>query len=91
MQLIKGGFSYEAGKQFGMRGMIWQKSYVDRRVRDAVEYARFREYIHQNPLRAGLVAAQEEFAYSSVNPRFKLDELPQRLKPENLRRSAMHR
>jgi putative transposase len=91
MQLIKGGFSYEAGKQFGMRGSIWQKSYVDRRVRDAEECARFREYIHQNPVRAALVGVAEEFGYSSANPAFKLDKLPQRLKPENQYQPAMHR
>jgi putative transposase len=91
MQLIKGGFSYEVGKRFSMRGVIWQKSYVDRRVRDAVECARFREYIHQNPVRAGLVFAPEEFAYSSANERFRLDEVPQRLKPENLGQPVMHR
>jgi putative transposase len=91
MQLIKGGFSYEAGKQFGMRGAIWQKSYVDRRVRDALECARFREYIHQNPVRAGLVPAAEQFLYSSVNPAFKLDGLPQRLKPETSNTPVMHR
>ncbi len=91
MQFIKGGFSYEAGKRFGIRGEIWQKSYVDRRVRDAVECARFRAYIHQNPVRAGLVGAAGEFVYSSANPAFKLDELPQRLKPEHLNNRVMHR
>jgi putative transposase len=91
MQLIKGGFSYEAGKQFGMSGAIWQKSYMDRRVRDGVECGRFREYIHQNPVRAGLVGAAEQFVHSSANPAFMLDEVPQRLKPENLFNPRMHR
>jgi putative transposase len=68
MQLIKGGFSFEAGKQLGMSGIIWQKSFVDRRVRDALECSRFREYIHQNPVRAVLVTAAEQFVYSSANP-----------------------
>jgi len=46
MQFIKGGFSFEAGKLLSIRGPIWQKSFVDRRVRDAIECDRFREYIH---------------------------------------------
>jgi putative transposase len=91
MQLIKGGFSYEAGKRFDMRGVVWQKSYVDRRVRDAVECSRFREYIHQNPVRAGLVAVQEKFAYSSASERYQLDEVPQRLKPVTISEPIMHR
>jgi putative transposase len=45
MQLIKGGFSREAGRRLGARYEIWQKSFVDRRVRDAVELARYTAYI----------------------------------------------
>jgi len=81
MQFVKGGFSHEAGKLVGSRDAIWQKSFVDRRVRDAAECARFVAYIHRNPVRAGLVNMADEFPYSSLNPSFTLDELPQRLKP----------
>ena len=91
MQFIKGGFSHEAGKQFGIRGPIWQKSFVDRRVRDATECKRFREYIHLNPVRAALVPTADEFAYSSANWQFRLDEVPQRLKPEFEMEAIMHR
>jgi len=81
MQLIKGGFSYQAGKLFGLRSAIWQKSFVDRRVRDLREYENFHEYIHQNPVKSGLADAPPEYPYSSANSGFRLDELPQRLKP----------
>jgi putative transposase len=91
MQYVKRGFSYEAGKRFGIHGPLWQKSYVDRRVRDALECERYRGYIHQNPVRAGLVGTAEEFAYSSMNQALLLDELPQRLKPEVLTTPVMHR
>jgi putative transposase len=84
MQFIKGGFSHEAGKLIGSCEPIWQKSFVDRRVRDATECARFIAYIHQNPVRAGLVSSAMEFGYSSLNSHFRLDELPQRLKPSQL-------
>ena len=46
--------------------------------------ARFIKYIHQNPVRAGLVNVAEEFEYSSLNTSFTLDtldQLPRRLKP----------
>ena len=84
MQFVKGGFSYEAGKRFGIRGPIWQKSYVDRRVRDCSEYQSFVNYIHQNPVRAGIVGDAGAFSYSSANRIFPMDEVPQRLKPEPL-------
>jgi putative transposase len=91
MQLIKGGFSFAPGKLFGIPSPVWQKSFVDRRVRDAIEYRRFIHYIHQNPVRAELVQTAAEFRYSSINADFELDELPQRLKPEYLEDSLMHR
>jgi hypothetical protein len=78
---VKGGFSFQAGKLFGIRTAIWQKSFVDRRVRDAFECMRFKNYIHQNPVRAGLVNQADAYTYSSANPEFKVDDLPQRLKP----------
>ena len=79
VQFIKGGFSYRARKELGFAGEIWQTSFYDRRVRDAEEYARFRHYIHMNPVRRGLVCLLEEFLYSSAQS--KLDEVPQWLKP----------
>lgn len=81
MQLIKGGFSFRAKRGIGMAGEIWQTSSHDHRVRDPDDYARCREYIHQNPVRKGLAARPEDFPYSSANPKFELDEVPQRLKP----------
>ena len=79
LQFIKGGFSYRAKKELGFAGEIWQTSFYDHRARDTSEYARFRHYIHMNPVRRGLVAMPEEFPYSSV--RLTLDEVPQWLKP----------
>jgi putative transposase len=79
VHFIKGGFSCRAKKELGFNGEIWQTSFYDRRVRDASEYARFRHYIHMNPVRRGLVAVPEEFPHSSA--RLKLDDVPQWLKP----------
>jgi putative transposase len=84
IQLIKGGFSYRARKELGYRGDIWEHSFHDRRVRDAHEYQRFREYIHQNPVKRRLVVVAEEYPYSSAASFFPLDEVPQWLKPGKL-------
>ncbi len=91
MRFAKGGFSFEAGTPLGDRTPIWQKSFLDRRVRDATECEKYRNYIHENPVRAGLVGAAEEFVYSSMNRNFEMDELPQRLKPALQPESMMHR
>ena len=82
MQLIKGGFSFRAGKELGLTREIWQTSFYDHRVRDAEEYARIQTYIHENPVRARLVSASEDFPFSSANARWVCDEVPQRLKPQ---------
>ena len=79
VQFIKGGFSYRARKELSLTGEIWQTNFYDHRVRDRHEYARFRHYIHMNPVRRGLVSIPEEFPYSSAT--LKLDEVPQWLKP----------
>jgi hypothetical protein len=49
---------------------IWQPSYYDRRVRGIEEYMAFREYIHRNPVKRGLVSVASEFPYSSAYPGF---------------------
>ncbi len=84
MQLVKGGFSFRAKKELGYGGEIWEHSFHDRRVRDALEYEKFREYIHQNPVKRKLAAVAQEYPYSSAAGVFPLDEVPQRLKPVRL-------
>jgi hypothetical protein len=80
-QLIKGGFPFRAKNELGVHGKIWQTSFHDRRVRDAQEYQRFRQYIWENPVRRGLCEDPSGFQYSTANGKFVLDEVPQRLKP----------
>jgi len=62
LQLIKGGFSFRARKELGFGGEIWQTSFYDRRVRDIKEYRAFREYIHRNPVKRGLVGELGDYA-----------------------------
>jgi putative transposase len=86
MQLVKGGFSFQLNKNLKAKRDIWQPSFVDRRVRDSLEYAKFKDYVRQNPVKRGLVRMAEEYPYSSAHPSFqgKLDPVPQRLKPVSL-------
>ena len=91
MQFVKGGFSRKAGIQFGIQPPIWQKSFVDRRVRDAAECARFADYIHQNPVKAALVETAARYQYSSLNPTYWMNELPQRLNPDTQQAQSVHR
>ena len=81
LQLIKGGFSYRAKKELGFPREIWQTSFHDRRVRDAEEYQRFRQYIYENPVKRGLCSKPEDYPYGSASGKFALNAIPQRLKP----------
>jgi putative transposase len=80
LQLIKGGFSFRVRSIVGNKE-IWERGYVDHRVRDVSDYSKHRDYIHQNPCKAGLAARPESYPYSSAYPKFELDPVPQRLKP----------
>jgi putative transposase len=81
VQFIKGGFSYRAKKELGYGGEIWEHSFYDRRVRDRLEYDRFRDYTHQNPVKRGLAVVASEYPYNSAAGVLRLDDVPRRLKP----------
>ena len=82
MQFIKGGFSYRVKKELGSNLEIWERGYVDHRIRDVDDYERHVTYIWQNPVEAHLASAAKEYAYSSANASFERDPCPQGLKPE---------
>jgi hypothetical protein len=49
-------------------------------VRGADDYYNFKQYIRQNPIKQGLVAAFADYPYNSARLDFVMDEVPQRLK-----------
>jgi putative transposase len=66
VQFIKGGFSYRVKKELGYLGEIWQKGFSEVRITDRASFLQHREYIDQNPIRAGLADAPEKFPYGSA-------------------------
>jgi putative transposase len=64
MQLVKGGFSYHLRKEHGFHGEVWQRGFSEVRVNDRQAWLQYREYIEQNPVKAGLVEASEQYPYS---------------------------
>jgi putative transposase len=67
MQLIKGGFSFRANKDLGFRGEILQRGFSDVRVVDEQSFQQHREYIENNPVKAGLVGLADEYPYGSLH------------------------
>jgi len=84
IQLIKGGFSFQAKKELGSNMEIWRRGFADHRIRDFEDYDKHRHYIHLNPVKKHLCASPAEYRYSSAYPGWKLDPIPQGLKPEGL-------
>ena len=81
LQLIKGGFSFRVKRTLGFGGEVWETSFYDHRVRNSHEYMKIRNYIRENPVRAGLASRPDDYPFSSARSQWKLDEVPQRLKP----------
>lgn len=52
----------EAGPQ-----PVWHREYFDRYVRDDTHYVNAVNYIHQNPVKAGLITNAEEWPWSSAH------------------------
>ena len=45
---------------------VWHREYWDRYIRDRVHFEQAMEYIHLNPVKAGLVGTAEEWRWSSA-------------------------
>ena len=48
-------------------GELWQPKFLDRALRTVKEYNEEVEYLHRNPVRAGLVSRPEDWRWSSYN------------------------
>jgi putative transposase len=80
---IKGNFSRFYNIHTEKSDSIWQKSFYDRGIRNYQELLKTLEYMHNNPVRAGLLTNRTDYEFSSSayyeceNQRFALwiDEL----------------
>jgi REP element-mobilizing transposase RayT len=68
MQSLKRFTAFEGNRMLGISGPFWQHESYDHLVRNEVEFRRITRYIENNPVKAGLVAAPEEFPWSSAMP-----------------------
>jgi putative transposase len=76
MQLIKGRFAYRYNKLRGSAGNLWQSRYHARVLRHERALNAAIQYVHDNPVAAGLVSAPEEFAWSSARTFLSEGRLP---------------
>ena len=64
------------------RAQVWHREYWDRFIRDAQHYSAALAYIHNNPVKAGLVAKPEHWPWGSAAAG---NDLPRNRLPGNAR------
>jgi putative DNA methylase len=57
----------EANRILGRTGHFWFREYFDRYIRDERHFANAIQYIHNNPINAGLVDSAEDWPFSSAS------------------------
>jgi len=63
MQLIKGRFSYRLSHELGYEGEVWQRGFTEVQVMNRASFEKHREYIAQNPVKAGMATTVDEFPF----------------------------
>jgi putative transposase len=63
MQFIKGRFSFRLKREFQYLGEVWQSGFSETRADDEESFLRYREYIAQNPVKAGLADSPGQYPY----------------------------
>ena len=56
----------QANRRLGRNGPFWQKDYWDRFIRDDEHFAAAEHYIDMNPVKAGLIAASQDWLWGSA-------------------------
>jgi putative transposase len=63
MQLIKGRFSHRLSHEFGYKGEVWHRGFAEVQVMNRESHDKHREYIAQNPVKAGMAKSADEFPF----------------------------
>ena len=58
--------AHQVNKLLGLDGPFWAREFYDRFIRDEKHFKNVVKYIHQNPVKAGLVGKAEEWEWSSA-------------------------
>ena len=91
LQALKGFSAWEINSRLKRRGSIWQAESFDHLIRNDADWLDKFDYIHNNPVKAGLVPAPENYPFSSLvtlHAVGRLESLPHRCVDEALTRSS---
>ena len=68
MKVLKGFTSRVIRERLGLQQTVWQDGYHDHRLRDRSEFETRLAYMHDNPVRQGLVKLPAEYQFSTAHP-----------------------
>ena len=68
MKSVKGNTANLINKHLGRKGAVWMPDYFDRYIRDSEHFEKAVRYIENNPVKAGLCDAPEEWVFGSAHP-----------------------
>ncbi len=63
MQLIKGRFSHRLSHELAYKGEVWQRGFAEEQVMNRESFDAHSRYIAENPVKAGLATAVDEYAF----------------------------
>jgi hypothetical protein len=66
MQWIKCNFAKAWNKMNGRRGHVWGERFYSRIINGMADFLRVREYIAENPVKAGLAERAAEWVFGSL-------------------------
>jgi REP element-mobilizing transposase RayT len=69
MQSLKGSSAHTLNKLWHRSGPVWDEESLDHVPRTNESWEQKREYIRQNPVKAGLVKRPEDYPWLWLNPR----------------------
>jgi hypothetical protein len=70
LQCLKSPTAHRINKLLHISGPVWEEESFDHVLRSDESLKKKCEYIHQNPVKAGLVRKLEDYRWLWVNPKF---------------------
>ena len=67
MRIVKGAIARRINASVGSAGRIWQEGFFDEVPQSIDELNRFVEYVHNNPVKAGLSQGAAAYSFSSAS------------------------
>ncbi|HTW79715.1 MAG TPA: transposase [Terracidiphilus sp.] len=63
MQFIKGRFSHRLSHELSYKGEVWQRGFTEEQVMNKKIFEAHRDYIANNPVKAGLAVSVDEYPF----------------------------